>query len=35
MARLRDELRFDNLEQMVERMHVDAREARAVLGLAP
>ncbi len=35
VARLRDELRFDNLEQMVERMHVDAREARAVLGLAP
>lgn len=35
VARLRDELRFDNVELMVERMHVDAREARAALGIAP
>ena len=31
VARLRDELRFDTLSDLVERMHEDARRARALL----
>jgi riboflavin kinase/FMN adenylyltransferase len=31
VARLRDELRFDNVDAMVEQMHRDADAARAVL----
>lgn len=35
VARLRDELRFDNVDAMVARMHRDAEEARAVLARQP
>jgi riboflavin kinase/FMN adenylyltransferase len=31
VARLRDELRFDSVPEMVERMHRDAQEARDAL----
>jgi riboflavin kinase/FMN adenylyltransferase len=31
VARLRDELRFDSVEAMVEQIHLDARAARAAL----
>jgi len=34
VARLRDELRFDNLDSMTEQMHVDAAQARAILAAA-
>jgi riboflavin kinase/FMN adenylyltransferase len=33
VARLRDELRFDDVAAMVTRMHQDAAEARAALAL--
>jgi riboflavin kinase/FMN adenylyltransferase len=31
VARLRDELKFDSVDAMVEQMHRDADDARAVL----
>jgi riboflavin kinase/FMN adenylyltransferase len=31
VARLRDELKFDSVDAMVEQMHRDAEDARAVL----
>ncbi len=31
VARLRDELRFDNVDAMIEQMHRDAAAARAAL----
>ncbi|MEO7478609.1 MAG: bifunctional riboflavin kinase/FAD synthetase [Lysobacteraceae bacterium] len=33
VAKLRDELRFDNLEALTEQMHRDAEQARAILGM--
>lgn len=35
IARLRDEIRFDSLDELVARMHEDALAARSVLGTAP
>lgn len=35
VGKLREELRFDSLEAMVEQMHEDARRARAALAVAP
>ena len=32
VARLRDELRFDNLDAMIEQMHRDAADARSGAG---
>lgn len=32
IRKLRDEARFDNIDNMVEQMHVDARQARDILG---
>ena len=34
VARLRDEVRFDDLESLTEQMHVDAAQARAILAAA-
>jgi riboflavin kinase/FMN adenylyltransferase len=33
VARLREERKFESLEAMVVQMHVDARQARAALGI--
>jgi riboflavin kinase/FMN adenylyltransferase len=33
VARLRDELKFESLDALVEQMHLDAAEARAALGI--
>jgi riboflavin kinase/FMN adenylyltransferase len=33
VAKLRDELRFDNLDALTEQMHRDAAQARSILGL--
>jgi len=33
VAKLRDELRFDNLDALTEQMHRDAAQARAILGM--
>ena len=33
VAKLRDELRFDNLDALTEQMHRDAEQARAILGM--